>query len=111
IDDSIDKREGSIAHDLTAASATAGEVNFIELDAVLDLGFANTSAGYYLELRCAERGLRRKPAEKASVSVTLTGPEGQFVEAGTRLITDDDLPQYFVTLNDATLTGGTATVE
>jgi uncharacterized phage protein gp47/JayE len=108
VDDAIDKREGSVAHDLLYPAAIEIGNAYIELDSVLGLGFADTTEGIYLDLRAGEFGLTRKDAVKAQGSVTLTGPTGTIVPAGTRMQTASGI--FFVTLTDATLTNGTATV-
>jgi uncharacterized phage protein gp47/JayE len=108
IDPAIDQREGSVVHDLTKPAAVELANAYIELDAVLALGFADTSEGNYLDMRAGEHGITRKEALKAQGSVTLTGPDGTIVPAGTRMQTASNT--FFVTLADVTLTGGTATV-
>ncbi|PFP30267.1 baseplate J protein [Bacillus sp. AFS073361] len=108
VDPAIDMREGSVVHDLTKPAAIEIANAYIELDAVLALGFAETSEGEYLDMRASEHGVTRKAAVKAQGSVTLTGPDGEVVPSGTRLQTESEV--FFVTLADVTLTGGTATV-
>jgi uncharacterized phage protein gp47/JayE len=108
VDPAIDQREGSVVHDLTKPAAIEIANAYIELDAVLALGFAETSEGEYLDMRASEHGVTRKEALKAQGSVTLTGPDGEFMPLGTRLQTAAEI--FFVTLADVTLTGGTATV-
>ena len=108
VDPAIDQREGSVTHDLTKPAAIELANAYIELDAVLSLGFAETSEGIYLDMRSSEHGVTRRAAVKAQGSVTLTGPDGTLVPQGTRLQTTSNI--FFVTLADVTLTGGTATV-
>ncbi|MGC4378410.1 baseplate J/gp47 family protein [Fictibacillus sp. Mic-4] len=108
IDDAIDKREGSVAHDLLYPAAIEIANAYVELDSVLGLGFAETAEGVYLDLRASEFGITRKPALKAQGSVVLTGPTDTLVPSGTRLQTETEI--FFVTLEDAVLTNGTATV-
>jgi len=109
IDPAIDQREGSVTHDLTKPTAIELANAYIELDAVLALGFADTTEGIYLDMRASEHGVTRKVALKAQGSVTLTGPNGTIVPQGTRLQTASNI--FFVTLTDVTLTSGSATVE
>jgi uncharacterized phage protein gp47/JayE len=108
VDPAIDQREGSVVHDLTMPAAIEIANAYIELDAVLALGFAETSEGEYLDMRASEHGVTRKEALKAQGSVTLTGPALTVVPQGTRLQTASEI--FFVTLADVTLTTGTATV-
>jgi uncharacterized phage protein gp47/JayE len=108
--DDIDKREGSVAHDLLHPAAIEFSLAYTELDTLLLLGFADTTEGEWLDKRVAEMGLTRKPAVKATGQVTFTGTDGTVIPAGTRLVTGGAEPIYFVTTADATITGGTATV-
>jgi uncharacterized phage protein gp47/JayE len=108
VDPAIDQREGSITHDLTMPAAVEIANAYIELDAVLALGFAETSEGTYLDMRAAEHGVTRKESLKAQGSVTFSGPDGTFIINGTRLQTTSGI--FFVTLADVTISGGTATV-
>jgi len=110
LDDSIDKREGSVAHDLLYPSAIETSLAYVELDAVLMLGFAETTEGYWLDLRAGEFGVTRKPAAKSQGSVILTGPADTLVPVDTLVMTDDEEPVYFLTKDEVILTGGTATV-
>ncbi len=109
IDNSLDKREGSVVHDLTFPAAIELAHAYIELDSVLGLGFAETTEGIYLDLRAGEFGLTRKPSVKAKGSVTFSGPAGTIVPASTRIQTAKNV--FFVTLSDVALTNGTGTVE
>jgi uncharacterized phage protein gp47/JayE len=107
VDPAIDQREGSVTHDLTMPAAIEIANAYIELDAVLTLGFAETTEGIYLDMRASEHGITRKTSVKSQGSVTLTGPIGTLVPQGTRLQTATNI--FFVTLADVTLTSGTAT--
>ncbi|MGD9678439.1 MAG: baseplate J/gp47 family protein [Vulcanibacillus sp.] len=61
----VDKREGSIIYNALAPAAFELAQMYIELDTVLELVFANTSSGEYLDKRCVEMGIVRKQATKA----------------------------------------------
>jgi uncharacterized phage protein gp47/JayE len=108
--DDVDKREGSVVYDLLAPAAIEFSLAYTELDTLLLLGFADTTEGEWLDKCVATFGLTRKPAVKATGQVTFTGPEGTVIPAGTRLVTGGVEPIYFVTIAEATITGGTATV-
>ena len=110
IDPAIDQREGSVTHDLTMPAAIELANAYIELDAVLALGFADTTEGNYLDMRAGEHGVTRRPSAVSSGNVTLTGPDNTIVPSGTRLQTSGTDPIYFVTTADITITGGTVTV-
>jgi uncharacterized phage protein gp47/JayE len=106
----IDKRPGSITYDLLGPAAIELESVYMELSAVLDKGFADTSYGEYLDRRVAELGITRKPAVKAVGSVVFTGTDGTVIPIGTEVYTNDENPVYFVTTSDGTITNGSVTV-
>jgi uncharacterized phage protein gp47/JayE len=109
--DDIDKRQGSVVYDLLAPAAAELAQAYIEMDNVLNLGFADTTYGEYLDRRAAEQGLTRKPAVKATGRLTFSGPEGTVIPVGTRVSTEGETPIYFVTTTEGTITGGTVTVD
>ncbi|MBG9548508.1 baseplate J/gp47 family protein [Cytobacillus firmus] len=110
VDDAIDKREGSVTHDLTYPAAIELSNAYVELDAVLLLGFAETTEGSYLDMRAMEHGVTRKPAVKAQGSVTFSGPNSTIIPAGTRIQTTGSEPVFFVTKGEVTIASGTASV-
>lgn len=61
----IDKREGSIIYDALAPAAWELAGLYTELDINLNLSFADTATGEYLERRTLEFGIQRKPSSKA----------------------------------------------
>lgn len=103
VDDAIDKREGSITHDLTYPAAIEISNSYVELDTVLGLGFADTSEGIYLDYICSPFGVTRKPSIKAIGEVTLTGTPGTIVPINTRLQTTIGESVFFVTKDEITL--------
>ena len=109
LDDKVDKSEGSFTRDLASVAALEIEKNYIDLDTALDLVFAQTSTGEYLERRAAEFGVHRKQGEKATTTVVFTGTDGSVIPAGTAVSTDGHLTYY--TKAGVTITNGTATVE
>lgn len=110
VDDSIDKREGSVTYDLTYPAAIELSNAYVELDTVLLLGFADTTEGNYLDMRAGEHGVTRKPAVKSQGSVTFSGPNSTNIPAGTRIQTTGSEPVFFVTKSEVTIVNGTATV-
>ncbi|WP_102271313.1 baseplate J/gp47 family protein [Cytobacillus massiliigabonensis] len=106
--DDVDKREGSVVHDMLAPPAEQIEMLDFELAAIYLNGFADTADLPYLIRRAAEMGVDWKDAVKAQGVVTITGTDGLLVPAGFRVYTDAGV--YFQTIADATLSGGTATV-
>lgn len=83
VDASMDKREGSVVHDMLAPVAIESEMLGYELDGILELGFIATSEGDFLTSRCAELGVDRKLGEYARGQVTFAGKENTFIDAGT----------------------------
>lgn len=65
VPDVLDKREGSIIYDALAPAAAELAQMYIELDLNLDLSFADTATGEFLERRAADFGLSRQPAVPA----------------------------------------------
>ena len=58
----VDKREGSVAYDVSAPTAIELQNLYIGIDNILDETFADTASKYYLIKRCAERGIGVEPA-------------------------------------------------
>lgn len=105
----VDKREGSVVHDMLMPPSMEIEMIGYELDAILELGFADTSQGEYLARRAAEQNVILKEAVKAKGQVTFGGSEGTEIQIGTRVYTDSGA--FFITKTYGVITGGTATVE
>lgn len=111
IHESIDKRQGSVTWDLLSPAAIELAQVYIALDQVLAFGFASENTpSKYLDLRCAEIGITRKPAVKAIGQVTFTGTDGTVIPVGTRVSTDDVAPIYFVTTEEGMIIGGSVMV-
>jgi len=99
----IDKREGSITWDMLSPAAVQMAQAYIELDNVLELVFAETSNGEFLEMRTAELGVERKPALRAVGQLKFTGPVGTFIPVGTRASTTSIEPVLFETTQNGTI--------
>lgn len=113
LDDSpqdIDRRQGSVTWDLISPAAIQLARLYIDLDYVLTQGFVDTATdGAYIDYRASEYGIERKEAEKATGSVTFTGPIGTLIPAGTRVSTGGLSPLLFETTEDVTISSsGTA---
>ena len=65
ISNNIDKREGSVVHDVSAPTAIEIQNAYIGIDNILNETFADTASKYYLIKRCAERGIIIEPATYA----------------------------------------------
>lgn len=83
----LDKREGSFVQDGLSPAAIEFALAYIKLSEVLQLGFAQTAYGQYLDYRAAERGLTRKTATKAVGFVTVTGSNGTTIPVGSLFAT------------------------
>jgi uncharacterized phage protein gp47/JayE len=111
IADDIDKRQGSVVQDLLSPAAIELAQVYVALDQVLTFGFATEDTpSNYLDLRCAELGVYRKPSVQAIGQVTFEGPEGTVIPEGTRIRTDEAEPVYFVTTQEGTILNGNVTV-
>jgi uncharacterized phage protein gp47/JayE len=114
IPDDIDKSEGSFIWDALAPVAAELAQAAIWAQEVLRRGFASTTFGQYLDLRCEEHGITRRPAVKATGQVTFTGTPGTVIPAGTQVSTasSEAAPAiFFATKSDANIgAGGTVTV-
>ena len=88
VPDEFDKREGSVIYDALAPAAVELMQMYIELDAILQVTFADTSMGEYLERRCGERGITRTPATQSILKGEFT-PASIFIPIGTRFSCED----------------------
>lgn len=91
VSDTLDKREGGIIYDTLAPSALEIEMLGYELDAILELGFVDSSEADFLTRRCAEMGVDRKQGEFATATIIVEAPAGVEIEAGSLFYTDGDL--------------------
>ncbi|MEN6325781.1 MAG: baseplate J/gp47 family protein [Syntrophomonas sp.] len=90
IPDDIDKSEGSYIYDALAADASELAQLKIDMGQYLKRGFASTTFGEYLNLRCAERGIPRNQATKAEKTITFSGTVGTNIPQGTIVATPAD---------------------
>jgi uncharacterized phage protein gp47/JayE len=107
IPNEYDKSEGSIIYDAVVGVATALEDSYIEMETIIDKAFAETAYGEYLDKITAELGVYRKPATKATTTVTVSGTDGTVIPAGTRFFVDSI---YFVSTESKTISGTVASV-
>lgn len=104
----LDQSEGSFIWDAVSPTAIELALAAIQAQEVLRRGFAGTTFGAYLDLRCEEHGVTRKGAIKASGQVKFTGTSGVVVPSGTRVGTATDMVHAtasiaFETIGDVTL--------
>lgn len=83
----LDRAEGSYIWDALAPAAIELTLAAAHAREVLRRGFASTTFGDYLDLRCEEHGLSRKAAVRAAGQVEFTGAAGTVVPQGTRVAT------------------------
>lgn len=111
----LDKSEGGFIWDALSPAAIELALAAIWAQQVLERGFASTTFGEYLDLRCEEHGLTRRPAVKATGQVTFTGTTGTVIPAGTQVSTasSEAAPAvFFATTSEATIGAeGTVTVD
>ncbi|MBN2981965.1 baseplate J/gp47 family protein [Cohnella algarum] len=86
----IDKSEGSFIWDALAPAAYEMYRSAGWAQEVLRRGFASTTFGGYLDLRCEEHGISRLGAVKASGEVAFVGEPGTNVPSGQVLATAAD---------------------
>lgn len=84
----VDKREGAIIYDATAAAAVEFQNQNIAREALRDELFPDTASREYLIKHCAERGLSPYPATYATVTGKFT-PERLEIPIGTRFSHED----------------------
>lgn len=62
VSNKVDKREGSVIYDALAPAAAELAQMYMDLDVNINLSYADTSSGEYLDRRTAEFGVTRHPA-------------------------------------------------
>lgn len=111
----LDKSEGGFLWDALSPAAIELALAAIWAQQVLERGFASTTFGQYLDLRCEEHGLTRRAAVKATGQVTFTGTPGTIIPAGTQVstVSSGAAPAvFFATTSEATIGAeGTVTVD
>ena len=83
----LDKSEGGFVFDALSPAAIEFALAAIWAQQVLERGFASTTFGQYLDLRCEEHGLTRRAAVEATGQVTFTGTPGTVIPVGTQVST------------------------
>ncbi|MBU5441201.1 baseplate J/gp47 family protein [Paenibacillus sp. MSJ-34] len=86
----IDVTEGSFIWDSLSPVAFVLSEASIWAQEVLRRAFASTTFGEYLDLRCAEHGVSRRLAVKATGQVKFIGTPGIIIPAGTVVATPAD---------------------
>ena len=97
VDNKFDKREGSIIYDSCAPMSFEMFKQKSLFRDILELAFACTSEGYYLDLIGKDYGVKRYDAEKAKLKVRFTGRPNTVIYKDTMvgMYNNDDF--YFLT--------------
>lgn len=86
----IDKREGGVIYNALAPAAAQVAQQYIWMDQILTLTFADTSVGEFLDLRVREVGLERFPATRALYKVNFElGANSEGIPIGSRFMIDE----------------------
>lgn len=94
----IDKRQGSVAYDLTYPAALELMNAYIELGVAYDARMPDTAVGEDLDIVCAVIGIYRRDPVSAEGTVQFSGPADEEIPTGTRIVAEpDDIPLYFTT--------------
>ena len=104
----INTSEGSFTNDMTGAVAHEIWKYYQALNAIIPIAYVDETSGEYIDKRCAEYGIERKPGTKAAVTLNFTGTDGTAIEAGKVFLTADGL--QFETDKATTILNGTAAV-
>ena len=88
VPNTIDKRQGSVIYNALAPAAVELQNMYINLDVILNEGFANTASREFLLKRAAERGLAPYEATKATVKAQVV-PITAVLPVGARFSLDD----------------------
>lgn len=88
VDDSLDKREGSIIYDTLSPTAQLQEETYAALDMVLNEVFADTASYYFLIKKAAESGIYPKE-ETYMIGKMVITPSTVILNAGDRFSLDE----------------------
>lgn len=77
--------EGSYTGDIIAGAALEIEKLYAYINTLKSAMFPTADSGEYLEMRCADYGITRKPASKAVITVTLSAASAVTLPKGTLL--------------------------
>lgn len=87
----LQTNEGSYTRDLLAAVGVELFEIYKALNRLLPIAFVDETSGEYLETRCAEYGITRKPGTAARVELEFSGQDGAEIPAGTTVGTPGGL--------------------
>jgi uncharacterized phage protein gp47/JayE len=100
--------EGSFTFDTLIANAAEFECAYAEMNLLREAVFIQSSWGTALTDKCAEHGVIRKQATKATVVLTITGQAGAFIPKGSLFETETGM--QFYTIDDVSMTSDTVKI-
>lgn len=100
----LETREGSFLDHLIGPVAVELWKLYQSMNALVPIAYVDESSGEYIDKRCGEYGLTRKPGTRARAVMTLSGRAGTAVPKGTGFLTPQGLE--FDLAEAVTLTGG-----
>lgn len=112
VDDALDKRQGSIIYDATAANSFETAQAYVALDDVIQFGLNVTSDSpdEFVDLKTQWVGISRIPSINSTGTLTFQGEDGTVIDVGTRARTNEPTPVYFTTTEEGTIVSGQVTV-
>lgn len=97
----MDKREGSIIYDALAPEALELARVYVGLDSILNLVFAKTTYGQYLDYLARSHGVERKLAEKAMGKVQIVGTPNFYIQKPVEItLVINDLSLKFTVVDE-----------
>lgn len=87
----LDTRSGSFIDVLIGPVAVELWKYYQSLDRVIPIVYVDETSGDYIDLKCAEYGITRKPGAKASANMTFSGTAELEIPAGTAFLTAQGL--------------------
>ncbi len=81
VDDTIDKRQGSIIFDTLAPNSAESVQMYINMNMLMDRTFADTATGEDLDRRVWERNITRNSATCAQVKAVFTGENDVYINS------------------------------
>ena len=87
----LQTNEGGYTRDLLSVVGLALFEGYKTLNKLLPIAFVDETSGEYLEARCAEYGITRKPGTAARVSLEFSGQNGTKIPVGTTVSTQGGL--------------------
>lgn len=113
VDKNIDKRQGSVTHDMTVPASFEIAQVYQALDDVIALGLNVTeeSPDEFVDLKVKWSGITpRKEAIQSIGTLTFTGEDGTVIPVGTQARTDEVIPVFFHTIEEGTIINGFVTI-